>query len=133
MLKWAYNPQLRANSVPVTVKLSEDIPIELKDVEEDTCYITENRTSKKKVTKRSLTVGYASGRRNSFNIMKQGLKAFKKNLSNSALNINEADDEKEEEEEEEGKEERMKETKKATITDIAKCHFSRVFEPNCGG
>ena len=143
MLKWAYNPQLRANSAPVTVKITEDSGIELNDIldikdEPDARCLTERiKSSKKKITKRSLTLGHGSRRRNSFSVVKQGLMAMtlKKNFSNSALNINEADDE-EEQEEEEG-EERIKktggETKKATITDIAKSHFSRVFEPNSGG
>ena len=136
MLKWAYNPQLRAKSVPVAVNVSvaEDIEIQLNDVKEDTRYLTQSKSIKKKFKKRSLTVNYTSGRRNSFSIVKQGLKAItlKKNLSNSSLNINEADDEQEEEEEDKTKETK-EETKKATITDIAKCHFSRVFEPNSGG
>ena len=129
---------MRAKSVPVTETVSEDIAIQLNDIKEDTKYLTESRSSKKKVTKRSLTMTVSSAsdglRRNSFSIVKQGLKAIKmkKNLSNSVLNINEADGEKEEGE---GKimKETEEETKKATITDIPKCHFCRVFEPNCGG
>ena len=137
MLKWAYNPELRAQSVPVTVEISEDVDIELTEIKEDPRYLTERRSPKKKVKNRSLTLSSASGRRNSFSmsIVKQGLKAMKlkKNLSNSALNINEADDELEEEEEADRTKETEEQTKKATITDIAKCHFSRVFEPDFGG
>ena len=137
MLKWAYNPELRAQSVPVSVEISEDVDIELTEIKEDPRYLTERRSPKKKVKNRSLTLSSATGRRNSFSmsIVKQGLRAMKlkKNLSNSALNINEADDELEEEEEAERTKETEEQTKKATITDIAKCHFSRVFEPDFGG
>ena len=143
MLKWAYNPQLRAKSVPVTGKVSEHLDIELNVVKEapdaPSRYLTERKGTKKKVSKKSLTVNFTAtataGRRNSFSLVKQGLKAIKlkKNLSNSTLNINEADDDDEGGEDEEILKEPEEETKKATITDIAKCHFSRVFEPDSGG
>ena len=134
MLKWAYNPQLRANSVPETVDIELDVVRE--DPGAKSRYLTERKSSKKKVSKKSLTVHYATARRNSFTIVKHGFKAIKtkQNMSSSALNINEADHGEEEEEEKIIKEpEPEEETKKAIVTDVAKCHFSRVFEPNSGG
>merc|ERR1711902_253511 len=137
MLKWAYNPYLRSTSISDSVNVS-GIEIELNDVKEDpntrSKYHTERKSPKKKVHSRALTVSYATTRRSSFSIVKQGLKAIKikKNLSNSNLAMNEADDDEvAEDEDEKIMEKPEKEPEEAT--DIAKCHFSRVFEPDSGG
>ena len=137
MLKWAYNPYLRSTSISDSVNVS-GIEIELNDVKEDpntrSKYHTERKSPKKKVHTRALTVSYATTRRSSFSIVKQGLKAIKikKNLSNSNLAMNEADDDEVAEDEDEKIMEKPEEEPEEA-TDIAKCHFSRVFEPDSGG
>lgn len=81
---------------------------------------------KKSVLKRSMTVGYAAGRRNSISFVKQigtGLMAMKRsNLTNSVINMSEDQD----------IDDLVKEveddTPKATTEDVRKCHFRRVFD-----
>ena len=77
-----------------------------------------------------MTVGHSAGRRNSFSIVKQlgntslkAMKSLKSNLSNSALNISEV--------EEETKEEVVEET--VLVQEVTKCHFSRVYETDNEG
>ena len=115
MLKWAYNPGLRGNLENIQLDVSEDSSPVISDG---------NKRSKKKLRRRSMTVGHSAGRRNSFSIVKQlgtSLKAMKSmtsNLSNSALNVSEVEYEIKEEVEEEIE----------TIQEVSKCHFSRVYE-----
>ena len=135
MLKWAFNPELRAG-----FPTSQDL-LQLTDQKgsDDTfrgfyqCNIPEvnfeekKRSKKKAYVKRSLTVGYSAGRRNTVSLMKQFGSNLRVTIRRSPLaksndNIHQSKDDLDLVEKVE------EEAQTPTIQDDPKCHFSRVFE-----
>ena len=87
------------------------------------CLEEKKKRKKKSVVKRSMTVGYSAGRRNSVSLVKQigstlRVSIRRSNLTASALNIHQAKDDLD----------LVEEVEEEAQTQTTNCHFRRVFE-----